>query len=179
MLTIIFARHGRYTAQTLTEEGISQAHMLGKMLSTQNLAALTIISSPSQRALQTSKIIGAELGGIAVATVSTLALDSSHDLNYHADNISAITARYLETFEAIPKESDNILVVTHEPNVIGFTLAFAKAAGKSYFDPMTCGAVSYQIEAETWEDVVELMKSDAEDIAEISLVYRVETLQLG
>lgn len=177
MLTITFARHGAYDFTDLTDEGRKKSQSLGQVIHAQDFDQISILSSPLPRALQTAELVAEGLGHLNVSPLESLRVDTSAVFERMSkENIAQISTQYMAQIETLPKESENIVVVTHEPNIIGFGLAFSNAVGKLYCNPMTAGAVSYNFNVDTWDSAMAHLKYNLQ--IDMGLVHRCKIRQL-
>lgn len=168
MLSITFARHGQNESSDLNAQGIQQAQLLGDILKSQKGRDISVVSSPITRAFQTARIIAKNLD-VGLSVRRDLQLDSSQ-AHLEDKNAVAIIEQYRRKFQQLPKLTRDVVVVTHQSNVIGFGMAFAEAVNGKYYAPETGGAVSYEIDANHWTDAMSCLESRKG--VKISMVHR-------
>ncbi len=180
MLTITFARHGNYTNRgncSLNAEGEKESERLGLILKRKNFQQLTIVSSPADRAFGTAKIVSDLLEQQQVLKIPDLNLEYPiNEEELDAETRAELLKKYTALFLTLPKETDNLLVVTHHPNIVGFSLVFAEAVGNKVYSVWNGGAVSYTIDAENWGDALSCIQ--AAKGVKIELAHHCKALQL-
>ena len=124
----------------LKKRGKRDAAFAGERLGMEEIRPDLIVTSPARRALQTARIIAAEIG---------FPLDNIlSDQTIYEAGVSAL----LEVIEGVDNAFDHVMLFGHNP---GFTMLAEYLLGGQVANMPTCGVLCIDFDVDSWKAVPE------------------------
>lgn len=148
MKTLLLVRHSQAQDaengmkdydRNLTSYGIQKTLQLAQELQKRSFKPDFILTSSAARAYTTAKIL-------------------AEQLDYQVDSINSVENLYeapirnlLEAIETLPQNSNNVIIVNHNPTISFLVESLNKK--KDYINLQPCGAVCFWFDVKNWNEI--------------------------